>query len=214
MYTLHRDDKHGQERPGQNGCFRSAAARQVLALKGTRNKRSVWKISTQPLKEKFYAAFPEKLVEPCVLAGTSEKGCCELCGTPWKRVVRPTEEYAEILRANLGANNLKTKEDEIRTGHRGMAMHNKGALGQHYQTVGWDRSCGCRLGDTLPCMVLDPFIGSGTTAIVAERLGRNWVGIEINPEYADLAMRRIASARAKRMGTVEQRRPDHQSIQK
>ncbi|NEL40410.1 MAG: site-specific DNA-methyltransferase [Xanthomonas perforans] len=45
--------------------------------------------------------------------------------------------------------------------------------------------------------VLDPFMGSGTTAVVAERLGRQWVGCELNPTYADMALDRIAAARAK-----------------
>lgn len=39
--------------------------------------------------------------------------------------------------------------------------------------------------------VLDPFIGSGTTALVANRLGRNCIGIEINPAYLKMAKRRI-----------------------
>jgi len=46
-----------------------------------------------------------------------------------------------------------------------------------------------------PGIVLDPFIGSGTTAIVAEALSRDWVGIELNPEFASLATDRIAAAR-------------------
>ena len=50
--------------------------------------------------------------------------------------------------------------------------------------------CGCGAGFE-PGIVLDPFIGSGTTAIVAEQLGMNWVGIEINEEYKELAMERI-----------------------
>lgn len=41
-------------------------------------------------------------------------------------------------------------------------------------------------------VVLDPFIGSGTTAVVAEELNRNWIGIELNPEYAKLAEERIS----------------------
>ena len=41
-------------------------------------------------------------------------------------------------------------------------------------------------------LVLDPFIGSGTTAAVAKRLGRNYLGIELNPEYIKLAEERIA----------------------
>ena len=40
-------------------------------------------------------------------------------------------------------------------------------------------------------IVLDPFIGSGTTAVVAEKLNRNWLGIELNPEYVKLAEKRI-----------------------
>lgn len=40
-------------------------------------------------------------------------------------------------------------------------------------------------------VVLDPFMGAGTTAVVAERLGRKWLGCELNPEYAAIAMNRI-----------------------
>lgn len=46
-------------------------------------------------------------------------------------------------------------------------------------------------------VVLDPFMGSGTTAIVAEELGRPWVGIEISPKYVEMADKRVAAARAK-----------------
>jgi site-specific DNA-methyltransferase (adenine-specific) len=41
-------------------------------------------------------------------------------------------------------------------------------------------------------IVLDPFLGSGTTAVAAERLGRQWVGIELSPEYAEMARKRTA----------------------
>lgn len=44
-------------------------------------------------------------------------------------------------------------------------------------------------------LVLDPFIGAGTTAVAAERHGRDWLGIELNPEYRNLALERIAQAR-------------------
>jgi site-specific DNA-methyltransferase (adenine-specific) len=40
-------------------------------------------------------------------------------------------------------------------------------------------------------IVLDPFLGSGTTAVVARRLGRRYVGIELNPVYAQLAQERL-----------------------
>lgn len=47
---------------------------------------------------------------------------------------------------------------------------------------------GSRVGD----VVLDPFIGSGTTGEVAQRLGRRWIGCELNPEYVKLERKRTA----------------------
>lgn len=53
---------------------------------------------------------------------------------------------------------------------------------------------GCRAGGT----VLDPFLGAGTTALVADRLGRDCIGIELNPAYAEMARRRIDRAAPER----------------
>ena len=58
-------------------------------------------------------------------------------------------------------------------------------------TVGWKQSCECSPHDPVPCRVLDPFSGSATTGMVANRLGRNYVGTDLNIEYLDLARRRI-----------------------
>ena len=49
---------------------------------------------------------------------------------------------------------------------------------------------GCPEGGT----VLDPFMGSGTTGVVAKRLRRNFIGIELNPEYREMALARIGAA--------------------
>ena len=49
-----------------------------------------------------------------------------------------------------------------------------------------------REGDT----ILDPFMGSGTTGVACARLNRNFIGIEINPTYFEIAQRRIAEAQA------------------
>lgn len=80
----------------------------------TRNKRSVWTVATQPLREAHFATYPEKLIVDCIKAGCPEGG-----------------------------------------------------------------------------IVLDPFIGAGTTALVARKLNRNYVGFELNPDYVSLAQRRI-----------------------
>lgn len=79
-----------------------------------RNKRDVWTIGTTGFKGDHFAVFPEKLIEPCILAGCPEGG-----------------------------------------------------------------------------VVLDPFTGSGTTGIVAKRLNRGFVGIEINPQYLKIATERV-----------------------
>ena len=50
--------------------------------------------------------------------------------------------------------------------------------------------CGCGVG-TRPGLVLDPFMGSGTVALVARRYGRDWLGIELNPEYVRLTRDRL-----------------------
>ncbi len=55
-----------------------------------------------------------------------------------------------------------------------------------------DCDCG---GETMPGLVVDPFMGAGTTALAAEQHGRRWLGIELNPGYADLTRQRIARAR-------------------
>jgi DNA modification methylase len=58
------------------------------------------------------------------------------------------------------------------------------------QPDGWSPSCACN-ADAVACTVLDPFGGAGTTGLVADRLGRDAILIEINPEYAEMARRRI-----------------------
>ncbi len=55
-------------------------------------------------------------------------------------------------------------------------------------------SCQCE-ADVEPGIVLDPFMGSGTTAVAAEQLGRDWLGIELNGKYAAEAMERIETER-------------------
>ena len=56
-------------------------------------------------------------------------------------------------------------------------------------------ACDCQAASE-PAVVLDPFFGAGTTAVAAEQLGRDWLGIELNPAYADLARQRVYAARA------------------
>ena len=71
---------HSRRHTGFNGRWdrMSKAEQQANGA----NKRYVWTVATQTYKGHF-AVYPEKLVEPCILAGTSEHGVCDQCGTPW-----------------------------------------------------------------------------------------------------------------------------------
>jgi site-specific DNA-methyltransferase (adenine-specific) len=66
---------------------------------------------------------------------------------------------------------------------------------RHVRRVGELARCDCH-APSRPGVVLDPFFGTGTVGVVAERLGRDWLGIELNPAYAELAEQRLAKARA------------------
>jgi DNA modification methylase len=152
-----------------------------------RNKRSVWTIAVEPFSEAHFATFPTRLVEPCILAGTSEHGCCASCGAPWKRIT----EKAYSFQSGSG-----------RSGHAPSGKFSGSAQAESgdydirmgpvltTRTLGWKPSCSCS-APTAPCTVLDPFSGAGTTGLVALRLGRNYIGIELNPEYAAMSERRI-----------------------
>jgi hypothetical protein len=156
----------------------------------SRNLRSVWCIGTQAFKGAHFATFPEALVEPCIKAGTSEKGNCPKCGRPWARVIAPSADYAK----KLGTWTPDTDADKELRGQIGFAAHGKkNACTADYQTLGWKPCCKCQTGDPVPAVVFDCFSGAGTVAVVAERLGRNWIGCEINPEYIQIAQNRLAN---------------------
>lgn len=145
-----------------------------------RNKRSVWTISTQPYPEAHFAVFPTKLVEPCILAGTSKTGACAECGAPWKRVVDVTA--VPLRRRRFSGDTLdEAHGPDGRSGQRKRLST---------QTTGWRPTCPCD-ADTLPCLVLDPFCGAGTVGVVALRHGRRFVGIDLNPSYVEMAKNRI-----------------------
>ena len=170
-------------------------------LDGKRNKRSVWTVTTKPFKGAHFATFPPDLIEPCVLAGTSEKGCCEKCGKPWERVTIKDIEQPDGY-GNMGANDGKWQgENKQSSGHRIQKnMNALRAAGRNHDnpfptktTTGWRSTCECG-GEPVQCVVLDPFSGAGTTGVVAVQRGRCYIGIELNPEYLEMSRKRIQQA--------------------
>jgi DNA modification methylase len=259
---------------------------------GLRNKRDVWDVTVKGTKEIHFATFPQDLIEPCILAGTSERGACATCGAPYKRVVEkgePLQEWKDkcgadskgeyngvsekflkqdalgkatqtgfnarwkekqqnasdvkrrILEGMVGTKTVdweptcacynnkqkgvdigqspqsfirddkidvlraKSREDAVKMYPNDPEkqkeyikyVHDHGCSDPATQgkAVAWSTSCACDASESRPCIVLDPFMGSGTTAIVAQKFGRDYIGIELNPEYIVMAERRIKTAK-------------------
>ena len=64
-------------------------------------------------------------------------------------------------------------------------------MGNDATTIGWHPTCTCDAGAPIPCIVLDPFSGAGTTVLEADRLGRHGVGLELKGEYARMGRDRV-----------------------
>ena len=238
---------------------------------GSRSLRNVWTIATSPYPNAHFATYPAELAERCIKAGTSERGCCAVCGKPWVRVTernldnvptRMATKRAPIDNVALGAY-LRERREARGLLQKGVAAHFPSATGgltgcvanwelglntpmpeqwtklkdvlglddrfdeQIYGTVevqtfvgdwrtsdrsadlrdgnksnvnvpgweparttGWSPGCQCGTTETRPCVVLDPFAGAGTTLLVADRLQRDAIGIELNTAYTEMAMER------------------------
>ncbi|MDB4421044.1 site-specific DNA-methyltransferase [Pseudomonadales bacterium] len=91
-----------------------------------RNKRTVWNVPLSKFRGAHFAVFPERLIEPCILAGCPKNG-----------------------------------------------------------------------------IVLDPFFGAGTTGFVASQQGRKYVGLELNPEYAEIAENRLKTVQTELLNLCE-----------
>ena len=162
-----------------------------------RNLRSVWTIATQPYPEAHFATFPEELARRCIAAATSEHGCCPECGAPWARVT--ATEYVKSPVHGHGS----VVGRHYATGQNNFDGAGMPRINKQVTTTGWlqpcfslkqgNRSC-IENRDPIPCTVLDPFVGSGTTLAVARRLGRRAVGIELQAAYLPLIQQRVSEA--------------------
>ena len=153
-----------------------------------KNPGDVWTIPTQPMPMAHFATFPVRLIEPMVKAGCPQY-ICKKCGTIRKRIIETRYKVH------------KEEPDPKKTTEEGRKANNFGtmrfakATAEHY-TVGWT-DCGCNAGWSAG-IVLDPFMGSGTTAVVSIELGRKWIGIELNPKYCEIAKKRIQKVSSRR----------------
>ena len=159
-------------------------------LIGGANARNVWTIPTQGRSDAHFATFPNELPRRAIMAGTSERGVCGECGSPWVRVVdRSTSFQSGSGKAGNPPNGKHRESVQSSSGSYDVRMGPSVST----QTLGWQPTCGCN-ADIQPATVLDCFAGSGTTLAVAQALGRKSVGLDLNPEYLEIAKRYISKA--------------------
>jgi hypothetical protein len=122
------------------------------------------------------------LVHKCLAAGTSAEGYCDRCSAPFVRVIETKGVHAP-------SDNGKTAERRavgLRTAISGAGAERQTA---ETTTLGWRASCRCENPVPRPGRVLDPFCGSGRTGVMACRMGLDFTGVELNPEFAAMATR-------------------------
>ena len=154
-----------------------------------RNFRTVWDITLKPYSGAHFATFPPILPEKCIRAGTSPWGCCAKCGAPMARERTQVNPNANTSGRTPEQADRQEPEGRVGSFQRPTGMVEPGI----WETTGVKPTCECPSpGEDLePCTVLDPFSGAGTTGMVALRLGCQYVGVELNPEYAKMSRNRI-----------------------
>lgn len=147
----------------------------VWSTGDTRNKNDVWFVATRAYDGAHFATFSSELITPCILSSTSEHGCCAVCNKPWERVVVKSGGEVKI-------------DGEVRD--RSMSRNRHGLEGSTLdgvipkrETVGWQKICACGTNEVVPCVVLDPFVGSGTTVATSIELYRSGIGIDVSEHY-------------------------------
>jgi DNA modification methylase len=94
-------------------------------------------------------------------------------GNPYHRVDDETERLAREAADALGS------------------YYREALMSEPAPTDKWSQECSCDMDETQSGIVLDPFAGAGTTALVGKELGRRFVGIDLNPEYVAMAQKRV-----------------------
>ncbi len=152
------------------------------------NKRDVWTVAAGHFAGAHFAVFPPQLIVPCILAGTSARGCCPHCGAPWVRIAAASPIPHDAPTASA----YPPETNAYRLSQFRQAARARGVPeGTVRRTIGWQPGCTCGDAAPVPCIVLDPFAGSGTTGMVARQHGRHFVGIELSEPYCRMAMERM-----------------------
>lgn len=169
---------HGTDTP--NSGRRSPGGGDGAAPLLSRNARSVWSIPTGGNGLAHYATFPVDLARRCILAGCPPK-VCTACGKPWVRLTARASKNRRDKGSKYLSEELQRHDPGIWHGRAGDSIA---------YAVGWIPGCTCQAA-TDGGIVLDPFMGSGTTAVAARALNRHYIGCDLNGQYVQLAQDRL-----------------------
>lgn len=150
---------------------------------------NAWLWSPEPDGEEHWATFPKHVPYRAIMLGTPPH-VCSACGAPFARVLRGNDLP---LPGRGSGNKVRLLADGATRGRTNTHLGSSVPWQPHVDpTVGWRATCTCN-AERAAAIVLDPFLGSGTTAGVALALGRSFLGCDLNRSYAEtIAPRRIA----------------------
>lgn len=175
---------------GRNSPQKTEVLGTRFASKTGRNKRDVWTITTTPFRGSHFATFPPKLITPMILAGCPEFVCNKCRKARIRIIEKEGRDETKIKYKDWRAIGWE-KDEKGNAKDTGNPIQATNPPAIKTKTIGYT-SCGCEAGFS-GGIVLDPFMGAGTTGLVAKQLNRNYVGIELNPEYIKMAEARIAA---------------------
>lgn len=171
----------GVNKSGSNLQHSRTEGRAYDSLPSGRNPRSVFSPSPSPYKDAHYATFPANLIRPLILSSIP-RHCCPECGQGWAAVV----DYKRAISKDCP----KYEGAHLARGGHGrpsgtVGQSGSGRIDGYSITTGYRPTCQCDREDYKPGIVLDPFVGSGTTLEVARECGVKAIGLDISHEYLD-----------------------------
>jgi len=176
-----RDDSPGNHDEG--GLY--AKSREEQMNPAGKNPGDVFETTTEQFSGAHFAVYPAELCEKPIKSSCPPKVCAD-CAAPYER---------EVENKGLGGEAVIQDNERPAAEERDVSesslLRTNGRTWREREFKGWSQICDCNTNKTDPGIALDPFAGAGTTCLKAKELGRRFIGIELNPEYADMARSRI-----------------------
>ena len=151
-----------------------------------KNPGDIFQINPKPYREAHFATFPVDLPLK-ILKCACPNQVCNKCGKPrevLKKSIKNNDRLSHTEQAEINKKRGMVDQTQRTRWVGGDIPYTK------YEIIGYT-DCGCNAGFK-PGIVLDPFFGAGTVGLAAEKLGLNWIGIELNAEYIKIAQNRLS----------------------